>query len=346
MPYQLSISPEKAAELLLAEIPKRSQTILEKRFGLGKGGKRLTLDAIGKNYNITRERVRQIEADAISRLRKSDSYKKLEPLFKAFEDYIHDKGGVVAETVLFNDFSGEKNSVNYLYFLLTIAYQFSRVSETEEFATRWYTDKSIYEGVEKALNATVAEIKKQDHVFTRDEVLDMLAHNVRQILGTMPNKEALYSYLDTSRRISSNNFDQWGSSDSSLINPRGVRDMAYLIFKKHQKPLHFLETAKLIADQITKRPVHAQTVHNELIKDNRFILIGRGMYGLAEWGYEPGIVRDVIAQVLKSDGPMTKEEITKQVLSKRQVKENTILINLQNKNFFKKLPDGRYTTLV
>lgn len=346
MSYQLPIQPEKAGEMLLQEIPKRSQIILEKRFGLGKSGKRLTLDAIGKSYTITRERVRQIEADAISRLRKSDSYKKLEPLFKVFEDYIHDKGGVVAEFALMNDFATEKNHANYLFFLLTIGHQFSRSGEDNNFAARWYTDKTLNESVEKALDITLTHIRQQDRVFTRDEVLEMLSHNVQQMLGSMPNKEALFSYLDISRRISSNYFGQWGPTDSPLINPRGVRDMAYLIFKKHQKPLHFLETAKLISEQITKKPVHAQTVHNELIKDNRFILIGRGTYGLSEWGYEPGIVRDVIAQVLKTGGPLSKDEITKQVLSKRQVKENTILINLQNKSYFKKLPDGRYTTLV
>ena len=86
-------------------------------------------------------------------------------------------------------------------------------------------------------------------------------------------------------------------------------------------------------------------MHNELIKDGRFVLVGRGMYGLAEWGYEPGTVQDIITRVL-SGGPMTKDDLVKKVLNKRQVKENTILINLQNRKNFKKLPDGTYTNAV
>ena len=112
--------------------------------------------------------------------------------------------------------------------------------------------------------------------------------------------------------------------------------------KREGKPLHFLKTAQSIGEQITKRPVHAQTVHNELIKDNRFVLVGRGLYALNEWGYQPGIVRDVIKAVLAKHGPLSKDELIKKVLQERHVKENTILINLQNKDHFQKTVDGRF----
>jgi len=79
------------------------------------------------------------------------------------------------------------------------------------------------------------------------------------------------------------------------------------------------------------------------IKDKRFVLVGRGLYALAEWGYEPGTVSEIIVQVMKkANCPLSKEEIIEKVLAKRLVKENTVLINLQNRKLFEKTGDGAY----
>ena len=87
-----------------------------------------------------------------------------------------------------------------------------------------------------------------------------------------------------------------------------------------------------------------QAIHNELIKDARFILIGRGIYALDSWGYKKGTISDIIKSILESaDGPLTREEIVKQVLRVRKVKETTILLNLQNKKLFKKVGRNSYT---
>jgi len=113
------------------------------------------------------------------------------------------------------------------------------------------------------------------------------------------------------------------------------------VLVRHGKPLHFSEVASKIGKLVGK-PVHTQTVHNELIKDDRFVLVGRGLYALKNWGYAPGVVKDVITEVLKKDGPMAKDKIISAVLRQRIVKPNTVFINLENKKYFKKLADGRY----
>jgi DNA-directed RNA polymerase delta subunit len=84
-----------------------------------------------------------------------------------------------------------------------------------------------------------------------------------------------------------------------------VRDYAYLAVKKHGSPLHFREVAQLI-EKMFHRKAHIATTHNELIKDSRFVLVGRGMYALKEWGYTSGVVRDVIREVLREKGPMPR----------------------------------------
>ena len=117
-----------------------------------------------------------------------------------------------------------------------------------------------------------------------------------------------------------------------------MKDKAYLVFKKENKPLHFTEVASLIDSALP------QTVHNELIKDSRFVLVGRGIYALKEWGYERGYVKDVIFKVLKSaQKPLDREEILEKVLEQRIVKKNTVLLNLSNKNYFLRTSEGNYT---
>ena len=121
-----------------------------------------------------------------------------------------------------------------------------------------------------------------------------------------------------------------------------MRDYAYLILRRHGSPVHFREVAKLIGEVFNKK-AHVATTHNELIKDPRFVLVGRGLYALREWGYSTGVVRDVIRDILKKEGPLSKEQVLEKVLKERYVKPNTIMVNLQNPQFFKKNKQGLYT---
>jgi len=123
---------------------------------------------------------------------------------------------------------------------------------------------------------------------------------------------------------------------------RGVKDYAFLVMRRHGSPMHFREVAQAITDTFDKK-THPATTHNELIKDPRFVLVGRGLYGLREWGYKPGVVADVIQGIIEKDGPMSKEEVVDRVLKERYLKRNTILVNLQNPKKFKKNKDGLYT---
>ena len=155
----------------------------------------------------------------------------------------------------------------------------------------------------------------------------------------------LDSYLSIARRIRKNPYGEFGLVEWPAILPSGMRDKAYAALAYHGEPLHF----RNIATHIDKagwdrRRAHPQTVHNELIKDGRFVLVGRGLYALEDWGYEAGTVADVIVSVLaKAGSPLEKQELIKRVLEKRKVKDTTILLNLQNRKRFRKTGEEGYT---
>ena len=115
------------------------------------------------------------------------------------------------------------------------------------------------------------------------------------------------------------------------------------MIKKSGKPLHFADIAKAINEtKFDEKIAYPPTVHNELILDDKYVLVGRGIYALKEWGYEPGNVADVIEQYLAKEGPRTKQEIIDYVLNKRDVKKSTVYLSLMNSKRIKKANDGKY----
>ncbi|KKK99668.1 hypothetical protein LCGC14_2630410, partial [marine sediment metagenome] len=190
----------------------------------------------------------------------------------------------------------------------------------------WTTNKTNFQLFKKSIDSLIAQLKKIKKPLPVKK------------LKTSLREKALTALLMASKKIQQNEDGLYGLSTWAEINPRGIKDKAYLVFKKTNKPLHFREVTKLIENS------HVQTVHNELIKDSRFVLVGRGTYALSEWGYYPGQVKDVILNILKeAKRPLAKNEILKEVLRQRIVKENTILLNLNNKNHFLKNSKGKYT---
>ena len=156
------------------------------------------------------------------------------------------------------------------------------------------------------------------------------------------DEETLKRWLLISKQIGKNPLGDWGPAESPNIRVKGIRDYAYLAVKRHGSPMHFREVAEAIKE-LFGHEAHIATTHNELIKDGRFVLVGRGLYALSEWGYTSGVVKDVLRQILETDGPLSREEIIDKVRKERYVKDNTILVNLQDPNLFKRLANGTYT---
>jgi len=314
-------------EKLLKTLPKKQKEVLLRRFALASKDykKGETLESIGKNFGVTRERVRQIETDAFSRL-KSES-RKYSKVFQYFRNFLKKTGNLKKENSLLNELAGGKFK-NQLYFLLTLGDGFVRFGETKDFYSFWTTDKKTWLSAEKSINLIYEKLKKAGHPLKLKEI-----NNLSSL-----KPETLSSFLELSKKIQRNKQGLFGLKDWPEINPRRIKDKAFLAFKEVRKPLHFGAVANLVGQALP------QTVHNELIKDPRFVLVGRGIYALKEWGYEPGMVKDVILNVLKTAGkPLKKEEIVAKTLKQRMVKENTVLLNLSNKKYFLKTQEGRYT---
>jgi hypothetical protein len=319
---------------LLKDLPQKQKEIILRRFGLKRPGvpaegvsgrypERATLESIGQDFSITRERVRQIEEDGLEKVKPKG--KKYQKIFQYFKKHLKSFGDLRKEELLLAELGG-KIWQNQIYFLLNLDPVFKRYGESDDFYSLWLINPSSLGKAKETLNSLYQKLEETKKPFTLKEI---------SALFSLKNS-VLESFLEISKKIQINKEGLYGLKDWPEINPKGVKDKAYLVFKKKEKPLHFSRVANLIENSLV------QTVHNELIRDPRFVLVGRGVYALKEWGYYPGQVKDVITKVLKENGPQSKEKILEKVLKQRLVKENTILLNLSNRKYFLRDSQGKY----
>lgn len=337
------ISVTKIIDAATAGLKPRQKEVLEARFGLGKAGDGETLAAIGDRLKVTRERVRQIEASGIA-LARANILKNPEAtaLLEKTKKYLAGRGGVATKSVVLEYAATLAKGLreNHLDFLAESSGAFKLAHEDDDFNSFYFTGDKELKEAKSFVEAWVNFLNSHKEKVFGGSYETQLASFIKT---KSLNGAVAENYLSVAKHIHKNPYGDIGLRDWPEIHPATVRDKIYLVLKKHGQPLHFEDIAVHINKVgFDNQKALAPTVHNELIKDNRFVLVGRGMYGLRELGYEPGTAREVIANVLKNVGPLTPSQVVAQVNKQRFFKQNTILINLQNRSFFERMTDGKY----
>ncbi|MDO5451997.1 MAG: HTH domain-containing protein [Candidatus Saccharibacteria bacterium] len=320
----------------------REKEIISRRFGLN--GNRETLEQIGEMLSITRERVRQLEKAILIRLQicaEEGEIPELAAAEKVLIRNLTEMGRVAKLSDLAEKVYGRKVTASEkagIYFIATFAKSLTIVEENDRYnvavgIAEYGNSKRIRERVDEIVKI----IRENKKPMTLDELDDKLNYEHPDHIRAVASISKLLATLN----------GLWGLAKWPSVNPKNIRDKIFVVLETEKGPMHFSEIAKKIRESNFKRKnVTVQAIHNELIKDPRFILIGRGIYALSSWGYKKGTISEIIKSVLeKADGPLTREEIVKHVLHVRKVKETTILLNLQNKKLFKKVGKNSYTLI-
>ena len=337
----ITFNPKQATKKLLAVLPERARDVVVSRYGLDKDSRKMTLEAIGKRYGITRERVRQIENYALHSIKRSESFDKEKTVFSELHTLVSTLGGIISEEDLLQHVSKDKSFQNHVHLLLVLGDSFKKEKEDEHFKHRWHISDDLARKVHDALKKLYKNLSDKDLVSELDIIASFLSHVEDISDDYKKDSNVIKRWLALSKVIGKNSLGEWGLTSSPNIRAKGMRDYAFLVIRKHGSPIHFREVAKSI-ERLFGKKAHVATTHNELIKDPRFVLVGRGLYALAEWGYMSGVVKDVIRKVLETSGPLNREQIIDKVLKERYVKENTIIVNLQNPKHFKRTKEGLY----
>ncbi|OYW42221.1 hypothetical protein B7Z28_01700, partial [Candidatus Saccharibacteria bacterium 32-45-3] len=333
---------EKATDRVLASIDReREREIISRRFGLA--DRKETLEQIGELLGITRERVRQLEKAILIRLKiaaEDGNLGDVEVAEKLFIRHLHEMGdsATIKDLTKHIYTKAEARQQARVAFFSELAPNLTVLSENDTYAhgvgiKELYADEII---LKKKVDAVVKAIKEHGVAISAESLYDKI--------DGFQHPSQVNAIATLSKMLATLRGD-WGLVKWPSVNPKNIRDKIYVILQENKKPLHFSDIAKAIKlSEFKRKDVTTQAIHNELIKDKRFVLIGRGIYALKEWGYSKGTVSDVIADVLKKEnGPLHRDEIVKRVLKSRQVRETTILLNLQSKPEFKRVAKATYS---
>lgn len=343
MPKQATVAPLQTEsivkEILATTVDReREREIITRRYGLF--DRKETLEQIGELLGITRERVRQLEKAVMTRLRTAAEEGKLPHLDEVQTRILSELtnfGGVACVGVLTEKLVTEnsRDEQSRLAFLARLCPELIVIDEDNDFHL-CVANSSLHDEkqIKKLVSSLIDVIKKGGE-----------STSIETIAGQagMENSHHAKALAHTSKHLATLN-DKWGLIKWPMVNPKNIRDKIYVILSQSARHMHFNEIADSIKkSEFKRKDVTTQAIHNELIKDGRFVLIGRGIYALKEWGYERGTVSDIITQVLRDEGgPLHRDEIVKRVLKNRYVKETTILLNLQGKSQFKRVAKATY----
>lgn len=330
----------KALEKLIQGVSVRSRDIIRARFGVSEKDPK-TLEEIGKEYGITRERVRQIIRSVMKEVQSNKQDVLFAEAAAKIVSTLEAKSGIMEETELLETLGGSDfREAGSVRFFLECLPNVVVVKEDDEMERSYRLDTFRLEDWQRVKISAKQLLEKENRLFERQELIDALAFSLPE--HALPG--TLMHFLAIAKEIQANVFGKWGLASWSDVQPKGTREKAYLVLKMSAKPLHFRDIAQLIDQhglQKDKKKTHPQTVHNELIKDKRFVLVGRGTYALSEWGYRRGTVKEVVESILaESVQPMKRSDIIKKVLEVRKVKKSTIVINLNA--FFARVGKDEY----
>lgn len=334
---KLVLNTESIVQDVLNSIEReREREIIARRFGLF--DRKETLEQIGELLGITRERVRQLEKSVMTKLRSTATtlphVTEIEAnLLAALETM----GQTARITALGSELTAENTRTDQsrLAFLTELTPNITVIGEDDSFYQAAANTKiHALDGVKKEVKSLVDAIAKAGAPLSTADLTKAVS---------MPNDQYSTALASISKQLATLN-GRWGLVKWPTVNPKNIRDKIYVILSENGTHMHFNEIAESIkASDFKRKDVTTQAIHNELIKDKRFVLVGRGIYALREWGYKKGTVADIIAQVLNEAGePLHRDEIVKRVLESRFVKETTILLNLQSKPQFHRVAKATY----
>ncbi|MDP2090262.1 MAG: sigma factor-like helix-turn-helix DNA-binding protein [Candidatus Gracilibacteria bacterium] len=330
---------------ILDSLSMKEKNVIERRVGLF--SEKETLQNIGNSFKpqITRERVRQIEESGIKKIGRIIKSTILKDVQDVANKYLELNGGIISRdkviSIIIKELELEKNvNSGILEAIIQSDYDIKKSKQrlgSKIYFSMPYIDKKIIDQVHKE---ALKILKKKKDVMKKISLYETISENIKS--KDKLSISFINSVLDLFEDIVFGEEELIGLTKWKILNPKTLKDKAIYIMKREKVPMHFIDLSNKITDLLGKT-VKVNTIHNELIRNNEFVLIGRGIYALKEWGFIPGTVLDVIANILEKKGePMSTEDLTKEVLKTRNVKPTTIYMNLQNKNLIERVGRNYY----
>lgn len=321
---------------LLLLLSDKEKEVIVKRFNLN-GEKKYTLEEIGQDFSVTRERIRQIEKTALSKMKRNVFNTSLNSIHDFTYQLIMNTGGICTEDKLMSFFRREEFKQlgfkeDHLHLVFVLDERTTCIGNTILFNPYIRLNNLSDFVLKQTASMIVNELRKTSKIIDIESLLPVIS---KKLTDNEITTNFLKSLVSLDKRLILIDDNSVALKEWRHIHPRTLRDKILFVLRKENNPLHFSEISTKIDElSFDRKEVNIQAVHNELIRHDMFVLIGRGIYALTEWGYEPGTVTDVIKEFLLENGDSHQDDIVSHVLSKRQVKRITVLLALKNSSIF------------
>lgn len=329
----------------------KERLVLMKKFGLD-GGKEIPLQKIWKEYTLTRERVRQIETQALMRFRRlivgNELYMNVLAEGKKILE-IH--GGILSEDALISKIINKnlfKFSKAELKLILVSDFDITYLKRNKYLNKAFYIEPLYEDLLTKIVLFSEDYFREKKESEDLYEFIGILKENFLEEfrdVGTLKNDLFYINFFQIVRSMAMLD-GKIGLMEFPDINPKTIKLKMLYTMRRLNKPIHYQELPAKIIEWFPNSSIKVNTVHNDLVKHNdTFVNLGLGLYGLKEWGYEGGSVKDILIRVFKKyDRPMNAKELAKEVLREKMVSPNTVTLTLQKyKKDFKRIDKGLYT---
>ena len=327
-------------EEILISLSEKEKNVIERRVWLK--WEKETLQSIWNSFSptITRERVRQIEESGIRKIWRIIKASILTDIQEKGIEFVKMSWGLASRDSLVNYLIKELNlekDINKGVLETIVQSDFDILKSKQKLGCKiyFYLSKISRYNVDVINKEAIKVLKKKKDVIEKEELFKIVSENLKDLRGiSAPLVGSVLELFDDIIFWEDNLvwLTKW-----KILNPKTLKDKAVYILKKEWTPMHFVDIANKIIE-VLEDNVKINTIHNELIRNEDFVLIGRGIYALREWWFKPGTVLDVISSILeKRNEPMSTEEIVKEVLKIRDVKETTIYMNLQNRQVIERV---------
>jgi len=334
---QLNLNLQELLGDLFLVLTQKETEVIKRRFALA-GQSKQTLERIGKHFNVTRERIRQIESIALSKLKRTVRTTRLNDVNEIAKGILRAHGGLMLSTELVSSVlkrlpGSQMVDGSILKLSFSIDNEMASEGRSQTYKPFWRLSNLSMDDISTIVDMGVKFLNKRHSCMKAAEVISSI-QAMPAFQGRVPSPELIVSCLSIDERLKEIP-EGWGLTEWRFVRPRSIRDKVEIILKKSGRPMHFMEIANSIKEAgFDHKNVTVQAVHNELIRYPQFVLVGRGLYALREWGYEPGTVADVIETILKQKGALSKKQIIEEVSKQRTVKVGTISLNLQKMPYF------------
>lgn len=329
---------------LIKDLSDREREILERYAGIRSEKEKLA--SIGRDFGITRERVRQLKEKSIKRVLRNfeqQNYKKeFFQFLKERTNSLSFRSENYLEKILLYEDKFAVFEIRIIQFLIQIHPEIPYYPEDQNYYSYFATKKEAFISAQHALNRIKNYFEKNKKKIHPEEViLHITEQEIKNHFHKKPSLEEELEIISLIRVLAKNPFGYFGHIQHHLINPKALKHKIFLILHNAKKPLHYSEIYQILEKlsqqsedsfipNAWRKQYTVESIKNELIKNKEFVFVGKGSYGLKEWGLEQGSAKDLLFKMLKKEKKISLEMLWKKISNLRNIKKTSFLIYLKS----------------